>query len=149
MNFVPKIEIRIGSSAFFNKYEDFVPGDIDILSIFDEPIFGKHITTIKLDNKDIFVMYIGNELTTNHLINDIKDYYQACKFITPEFINYIHNQGINFTIENLKEIRHFFDEVKPKHLYTQYICDSYIENNGFFLTDEQLNKAYEIYKKFR
>ena len=36
-----------------------------------------------------------------------------------------------------------------KHTYEKIIADAYIENNGFFLTDEQRDMAYNEYKKTR
>jgi hypothetical protein len=36
-----------------------------------------------------------------------------------------------------------------KHTYEKIIVEAYIENNGFFLTDEQRDMAYMEYKKTR
>lgn len=139
----------VGSNAFFKEYTDFVPHDNDKLFVIDKPVFGNRTMLIRTKDTDKFILCINKHITKQILIENTKDYYQACKFITPEFIDYINELGLNFTIEDLKEIRHFFDDVKDKHLYTQYICDMYIKNYGFFLTEEQLNEAYKIYKKFR
>ena len=35
------------------------------------------------------------------------------------------------------------------HAYEKIIYDSYIENNDFYLTESQLNRAYKEYKKYR
>lgn len=52
----------------------------------------------------------------------------------------------DFIKETLKRIR---DKLDDKHLYEAIIFDSYIENNAFKLSNEQLLKAYDVYKKYR
>ena len=69
---------------------------------------------------------------------------KAGKFLIPEF-----NEYINFTIDDLKSICYIFNEMDSKHSYEKIIADAYIENNGFFLTDEQRDMEYKEYKKTR
>lgn len=133
--------IIVGSCAFFNKFKDFNSKDTDILHILDYPIFGETIQVIRKNNKDEFLMY---NFGKNKLIELINDPLQVGKFLVPEFVEYI-----DLNIEDLKRLEHWFDKLDDKHKYERIIYDSYIENNGFFLTDEQLDKAYEIYKKYR
>ena len=42
-----------------------------------------------------------------------------------------------------------FEKIDEKHRYEKVIFDSYVENDGFFLTDEQRLRAYEEYKMAR
>lgn len=66
------------------------------------------------------------------------------KFLVPDFI-----KELNVTIKDIKRLKPLIENLDEKHLYEKVIYDSYIENNDFFLTDEHLNKAYEIYLKYR
>ena len=68
----------------------------------------------------------------------------AGKFLVPEFVEYL-----GFTIEDLKEFSGKFDEIDEKHAYEKIIYESYIENNGFFLTAGQKEKAFKKYKETR
>jgi hypothetical protein len=69
---------------------------------------------------------------------------KAGKFLVPEF-----NKYIGFTIEDLKSIHHFFENMDEKHKYNMYIYDAYIENGDFILTEKQRLAAFEEYKKER
>lgn len=66
---------------------------------------------------------------------------QLGKFLIPTFI-----EAIGFTIEDLKKLQPLADNLDDKHKYEKVIYDSYIQNNDFILTDEQLQKAYLEYK---
>ena len=45
--------------------------------------------------------------------------------------------------------KYIFENMDSKHTYEKIIADAYIENNDFFLTDEQRDLAYAEYKKTR
>ena len=66
------------------------------------------------------------------------------KFLVPEFAEYI-----GLTIDDLKKLDSMFEELDEKHQYEVLIYNSYIDNNGFFLTDEQRDEAYRVYKEAR
>ena len=66
---------------------------------------------------------------------------QLGKFLIPTFI-----EAIGFAIEDLKKLQPLADNLDDKHKYEKVIYDSYIQNNDFTLTDEQLQKAYLEYK---
>lgn len=133
--------INVGSQVFFSNIPNYTSKDKDILHVIDYPIFGETIQIMRKDNKDEFLMYNFGKDT---LIELTKDPIQVGKFLVPEFAEYI-----DLNIEDLKRLEPWLDKLDDKHKYERIIYDSYIENNGFFLTDEQLNKAYEIYKKYR
>ena len=69
---------------------------------------------------------------------------RAGKVLSREFAGYI-----GLTREELKKLKPMFDSIDDKHKYEKMIFDYYIENNGFFLTDEQRLRAYEEYKRKR
>ena len=69
---------------------------------------------------------------------------QMGKFLIPEVNNYIR-----FTLEHLKQLKPVVNRLDDKHQPEKVIFDSYIENNGFTLTKEQLDKAYKIYKQYK
>lgn len=66
------------------------------------------------------------------------------RFLIPEFC-----QQINFTIDDLPRLSSLIDKLDTAHKYEQNIYDSYIKNNGFYLTSEQRAEAYKIYKNAR
>ena len=66
------------------------------------------------------------------------------KLLVPELVKYI-----NITIDDLKKCKFAIDEIQEKHSYEKIIYDAYIKNNDFILTQEQRDKAYQEYKKYR
>lgn len=133
--------IIVGSCAFFNKFKDFNSKDTDILHILDYPIFGETIQVMRKNNKDEFLMY---NFGKNKLIELINDPLQVGKFLVPEFAEYI-----DLTIEDIKKLEQWFNKLDDKHSYEKLIYEYYIENNDFFLSEEQLKKAYIKYKEYR
>lgn len=139
-------KIITGSKAFFCNYEDFNPHDTDYLIVYD--IIGtlKDMRNESLNGEDNFIFPILKQEELIGFINGTNDCNAiaiAC-ILTPEF-----SKLQKFTIEHLKECLSTRNRLKRKHLYLGIIYDSYIENNGFFLTDEQRLKAYNEYKKYR
>ena len=137
-------EFKIGSSIFFDSYFDYTQKDIDILAITDLPLFGKPMMNMKLKDKDIFFMCIEDNSVMLDKTLESGVNMRAGKFLSPEFAEYI-----GLTIEELKRLKPMFDDIDEKHMYEKVIFDSYIKNNGFFLTNEQRLKAYEEYKRKR
>jgi hypothetical protein len=137
-------KFKIGSSYFFNKFDDYIQKDVDELHIMDSFVNRTNVLNFKGGNSDIFFY---RNMEKEEFINDILDskvIMRIGKFLIPEFCKYI-----GFTIDDLKSIRYLFDEIDDKHKYEQLICDYYLENNDFSLTEEQLGRVYEFYKKER
>lgn len=134
-------KIQVGSNVFFNKFKDYEPHDFDYVCKLDKPLFGKQIFTIKNNKLDYILIYWENK---EDLINQINEPIQAGKFLVPEFVEYI-----GFTIDDLIKLKQWFYKLDKKHHYQLLIFNSYINNNGFFLTEEQLQKIYTEYKKDR
>ena len=141
----PIIKFKIGSAVFFDKLPGYETVDNDWLAIMDSFIPGKIMMNVKLYNDDIF--FYRNNLSKYDLIEDTFKSnvpMRVGKFLVPEFAKYIE-----FTIDDLKQFDDIFNQLDDKHKYEKVIYESYIENNDFILTDEQLNKAYDEYKKYR
>lgn len=132
----------MGSSYFFQTYEDFQIKDYDDLCIMDKFIFPGNVMNMKLKDKDVFMF---RNMPKKGFIDDViesKVYMKLGKFLIPEF-----NEYIGFTINDLILLRPLFDELDERHSYEKIIADAYIENNEFKLTPEQRLEAYNEYKK--
>lgn len=136
----------IGSQAFFNGMPWFEPSDIDEVEFEEEPRLYRNVMQFrKKDGKrclfkwrkmtaDEFVEYTLN----SHLPMEIG------KFLIPEINDYL-----GFTLDHLKRLSPIVERLDDKHRYERIIYNSYIENGGFYLTEEQRILAYEEYKKER
>ena len=136
----------MGSSYFFDIYDDYKLKDNDELHIVDEFIFpNKVCMNMRLfDGNDIFIF---KNTDKQEYINDVYESgvnMKVGKFLIPEF-----NKYINFTIDDLKSLQPIFDNMDKKHTYERVIFESYLKNGDFFLTDEQRMEAYKEYKRSR
>ena len=136
----------MGSSYFFDRYDDYKLKDNDELHIVDEFIFpNKVCMNMRLfDGNDIFIF---KNTDKQGYINDVYESgvnMKVGKFLIPEF-----NKYINFTIDDLKSLQPIFDNMDEKHTYERVIFESYLKNGDFFLTDEQRREAYKEYKRSR
>lgn len=137
--------IKIGSQVFFKNMPNYVSKDVDEMVIQDKWLpRGINILNFKKDKKDVF---LWSPLTKKQFIEDTlncKVPMRVGKFIVPEFCEYI-----GFEIKDYELLKPIFDKLDDKHKYEKVIMESYIENNSFTLTEDQLNKAYEVYKQAR
>lgn len=134
----------VGSKYFFSCYEDFKSKDTDEVEIIETSNFknlrqltgqGKCLFQLKRqDSKDKYIDY--TLLSQAGLV--------LGKFLVPEFC-----QEIGFTIDDLTKLKPLISKLDEKHKYEEIIFTSYIENNAFFLTDTQREKAYKSYKESR
>ena len=136
----------MGSSYFFDRYDDYKIKDNDEWHIVDEFIFPNRVCmNMKLfDGNDIFIF---KNTDKQEYINDVYESgvnMKVGKFLIPEF-----NKYINFTIDDLKSLQPIFDNMDKKHTYERVIFESYLKNGDFFLTDEQRMEAYKEYKRSR
>lgn len=138
------MKFLVGSQYFFNKFEDFQPKDIDHLELVDNPTFFKNSLQITGQGKCLFQWrrMTSDEFVSITLKNNLP--MAIGKFLVPEF-----NKEIGFTIDHLKQLQPLIDNLDDKHLYEKVIYDAYIQNNDFYLTDEQLLNSYKEYKKYR
>ena len=142
----PIVQFKMGSSYFFDKFEDYKKKDGDEICIMDSFIRGakSNVLNMKVKGKDVFFY---RNMPKDEFIREIYDtgvYMKAGKFLIPEF-----NEFIGFTIEDLCHIYEFFEKMDAAHQYEKIIAEAYLNNNEFTLTDEQLKAAYEEYKRER
>lgn len=137
----------IGSRAIFTAYKDFddITTDTDILIVVDD-----EDCPIEWDTKDVVsgmhYVYWRNlpkdELLDYHMHSYFGTYIQ--KFLVPEYANWI-----GLTIDELKTLGRLINYLDEHHTYEKIVYDAYIENNAFYLKPEQLEAAYQEYKKAR
>lgn len=134
----------VGSTVFFKDIDGFVSKDTDVLELVDNPTSFKHVRQIKFPNKCVFQWKRMNpqefiDATLKHNVP-----MAIGKFLIPEFV-----KEIGFTIEHLKQLQPLVDKLDDKHKYEKVIYDAYIQNNDFYLTNDQLLNSYNEYKKYR
>ena len=134
----------VGSNVFFKDIEGFTSKDTDILEFVDNPTDFKNVRQFKFPDKCVFQW---RKMSIDELIDMTLSRnfpMEIGKFLVPEFI-----KEMNVTIDHLKRLIPLINRLDDKHKYEKVIYESYIENNGFYLTDEQLKNAYKIYIKYR
>lgn len=132
----------VGSNAFFGDIDGFKAHDTDVLVLVDKPTEFNVQRQIRLKGNCIFEW---KRMTPKEYI----DYHKNCKcgmfigkFLVPEFV-----KEIGFTIDDLRELEFLLDRLDERHEYERIIYECYMENNDFYLTEEQKIKAYNKYKK--
>ena len=140
------MKIRVGSTVFFKDYQDFKPHDTDYVLFEDNPKLFKTFAFIKERNVDIFAYknMSKDEFVEFELKHCEKDGLPLAKLIVPELCEYMH-----LTINDLKKFKFATETIREKYHYVVMIYNFYLENNGIYLTQEQRDKAYEEYKKYR
>lgn len=134
----------VGSRAFFEGLNGFKSKDTDILELVDNPTYFKNQRQFKFKDKCIFQWrrMSPEEFIKITLYNSTP--MEIGKFLVKEFI-----EEIGITIDHLKQLDTLVNKLDDLHKYEEVIYNSYIENNGFYLTENQLQKAYKIYLKYR
>jgi hypothetical protein len=136
--------ILIGSTYFFQEIEGFVSKDIDHIELVDNPKDFKNCWQMTGRGRCLFKW---RRMPPDEFIAVSLEYKLPMaigKFLVPEF-----NNEIGFTINHLKKLQPLVDNLDDRHKYEKVIYDSYIANNDFILTDDQLNEAYKEYLKYR
>lgn len=134
----------VGSNVFFKDIEGFTSKDTDILEFVDNPTDFKNVRQFKFTDKCVFQW---RKMPINELIDiTISRNFpmEIGKFLVPEFI-----ELFNLSINDLKRLEPIVAKLDDRHKYEEVIYNSYIENNDFYLTTNQLKNAYEIYLKYR
>lgn len=135
--------ILVGSSYFFKDYEGFVPKDTDYVTLVTNPTEFKYVR----QTSGKFCLFEWRKMPPEAFIKYALNKgpaMQLGKFLVPEFA-----EKIGFTIEHLKKLQPLVDSLDERHKYERVIYESYIKNNKFEMTKEQLDKAYEAYRKAR
>lgn len=134
----------MGSRYFFSCYNDFNSKDMDEIELVEQGDF-RYMRWLHSKNHCLFQFKVMP--STQHYIDyALKrgDGLVVGKFLIPEFC-----EAIGFTINDLPKLLPLIKKLDEKHLYEKVIYDSYIQNNGFFLKEDQRNLAYKSYKESR
>lgn len=137
-------EILIGSTYFFKDYPDFNSHDKDILIFTDYNHDFTYYKEIYLNGTDIIYFVLKDKQTMITEALEFNLSIQFGKFLINDVINIL-----DLTIEDLQLLQPLVDGLDDKHKYQKIIYNSYIENNGFYLTEEQRLQAYSSYKETR
>lgn len=138
-------KFKCGSSYFFSRYRDYKLKDDDEVHVCDKLLGKSTVLNLKKDGMDIF--FVKDMSPKEHIESCLGPGVppmRAGKYLIPEF-----NIYIGFSIEDLKALDECFERMDKKHTYEKIIYEAYIENGGFYLTDEQRERAYEEYKRTR
>lgn len=140
-----------GSNYFFSCYPDYVWHDYDYIMIREN-----NETSCDYQHAYDFDRHIDYwfwkrntpEWHVNHILNEVRFPLDIGHFLIPEV-----NKELGITIEHIKPLAPILDELWGKadnlYNYNKIIYDSYMENNSFTLTEEQRDRAYQVYKDAR
>lgn len=139
-------KIQIGSSVFFEgAFDDYKSKDRDYVVIVDKIPGNQLCGRLKIRDDDLMIYQQGlSKDTYIALALESENTLRIGKFLIPEF-----NKFIGFRVEDLSVFKDKIKKLDDAHKYQKIIYDAYLENGSFSLTDEQLNKAYVEYKKYR
>lgn len=132
----------VGSSYFFDSFDDFEPKDKDIVYIVEEPSLFKKSMRLCGQGDDV---YYWKKMTPAEYIEDAKQ--SKMPMEVGKFLNKELCEHIGFTIDDLAQLKEVFDKLDDKHSYERLIFNSYLKNKDFKLTKYQLNKAYKEYSQ--
>lgn len=137
-------EHLMGSTYFFKCFKDFTSHDKDYVTLEENPQDYKNVKNIRGQGLDLFYWrkMTPEEFIDLTLASDTP--MQVGKFLIPEVV-----EELGFSIDNLRCLEPLVLKLDDKHKYERVIFYSYLENNEFKLTQTQLLKAYEEYKKYR
>lgn len=132
-----------GSRAFFEGMEGFKPYDTDYVSFAS---LGTELCHRKFGKESEFIWDEG--LGKDGIFNYLKErptlYNAFCVFLVPNVIEYL-----DVTIDDLKVYEPYIAQMDYRHQYLHTICQCYIKNGKFMLTQEQRAEAFEKYKTTR
>lgn len=129
---------------------DYQGHDYDTLMILDKwPEYVEDTRfSCRKEKSDLFFLKEQNkEQYINEILQISEQTYasRVCHFMVPEFVNHI-----GLTIEDLKRVESVVRLLEnTRHKWYCVIYDAYIKNNGFYLTEEQKQEAYNVYKTAR
>lgn len=141
-----KQRFRVGSTYFFSGYPGFQSKDIDEIEFEEEPKLYKNVMQFRKKDKSQ-CLFKWRKMTADEFVEyalKSKLPMEIGKFLVPEVAEYL-----GFTISHLKKLTPVVERLDNKHKYEKIIFDSYLENNKFYLTQEQRDAAYIEYKEAR
>ena len=138
-----RLRFKVGSQAFFSMYPDFTPSDIDEVEFEEHPTLFRNVMQFRKKDKTR-CLFIWRKMEPDEFVEytlNSRLPMEVGKFLVPEVADYL---GI--TMEHLKQLRPVVDRLDKKHEYERVIYEAYMENGGMFLTPEQRDLAYLVYK---
>ena len=129
---------RVGSSYFFGEGHD-----IDEVEFTEHPKLFKNVMQFRKKDKTR-CLFIWRKMDPDEFVEytlNSRLPMEVGKFLVPEVADYL---GI--TMEHLKQLRPVVDRLDKKHEYERVIYEAYMKNGGMFLTPEQRDLAYLVYK---
>lgn len=132
---------RVGSSYFFGEQGT----DIDEVEFEEEPRLYKNVLQFRKKNGKR-CLFKWRKMTPEEFIEytlNSKLPMEIGKFLVPEVAEYL-----GFTMEHLKRLAPVVDRLDGKHEYERIIYEAYMKNGAMFLTTEQRDLAYAVYKSF-
>jgi len=137
--------ILVGSRAFFSDMPGFVPHDYDFVK-FVAP--NKEFNFLKHEHVDNVCINQIVRMPIQKLIEYMDR--MRCPFIAGLFIvpAVATAYGINW-LRDYKLLDKYCNKKQKKHAYIRAIYNMYVKNGGMYLTQEQLEQAYKLYKKYR
>lgn len=131
-------KILVGSSYFFNSFEDFKSKDMDYVIIVDNPRLFEYYLQKRFCRDDLFYWNRGTIMSYNYDRNPMS----VGKFLVPEILS-----ELNLTFDDVRPLlEEYLPKGKDRHQYQIKIFEYYKLNNSTFLTEEQRVEVYEIYK---
>lgn len=134
-------EIVVGSRAFFEGVEGFVPSDKDVVIFEKNPSLYNFYMQTKIKGIDTFKWNVDNIFNYDYSKNPMA----VGKFLVPEILTEL---GLDFS-EVVELIERHIYNLEPKHNYQVKIFEFYKLNNkpNPKLTKKQLTEVYNIYKE--
>jgi len=138
-----------GSNYFFKQYTDYQKHDIDYIVLNDDmPLDYWHFYD-DIQQIDWFYWKINTpKWHIEYLLKPNSFALDVAHLLIPEVA---HDLGI--TIKDLDRLQPIIEQivpqVGPEYHYYELIYQFYLQNNGFWLTQEQLDTVYNDYKKYR
>ena len=132
---------RVGSSYFFGEQGT----DIDEVEFEEEPRLYKNVLQFRKKNGKR-CLFKWRKMTPEEFVEytlNSKLPMEIGKFLVPEVCEYL-----GFTLDHLKQLAPVVERLDDKHAYERIIYEAYMENGAMFLTTEQRDLAYAVYKSF-
>lgn len=132
---------KVGSTYFFGEGQD-----IDEVEFEEEPKLYKNFMQFRKRDRTR-CLFKWRKMSADEFVEytlNTKLPMEIGKFLVPEVAEYL-----GFTLEHLKKLRPTVDRLDDKHKYEKVIYDSYMLNKGFYLTQEQRDMAFLVYKQKR
>lgn len=134
--------ILVGSTYFFHSFPDFKSKDIDQVRFVENVTF-----TVRQTSGPTSCLFEWKVMTPDEYV----EYHLRSKLsmsVGKWLVKGVCKQ-VGFTLEHLEKLRPVFERIDSRHTYEKIIFDYIIQNQSWELTQEQLEEAYEEYKRTR